>query len=417
MAHSRKRNILLIILSFVLLIIAVLVGYVVWLSSHYKQIIMARLPGIIANSTDSIYHISFSDINVSFFDHQVTITDVKLWPDVEQVKRMKAARRHVPPTLSTVSIASIDASGIAWGDLLSDKSLDCKNVVVHNLKWLLLCHPDPGDSLFTRDKSKNPSINPVTVAHVKIINPNVTYHYTGTKEDFYFHMKGGNAELNDWVYNYDEHKDTSTFLYAHDGKVRFDSVIFSKPSGRYIVKKPDIDFTSTPNSVTLNLVKIKHMVDDDQQTGKEKEIYNLDFPVIELMGFNWNRLINDGELVVPRVNATEPNIDIQYIRANAPKNARIGSYPNQLLLQVGLKTDIETLNIEKGHFKYTEVTPKGDQGTIIFSNINALFSYCGFFSRPVHMLPQSADEPPGCVPCKRGRHLTGLLPRHRVVRI
>ena len=336
--------------------------------------IAERLPGIVAKSTDSIYHISFTDINVSFYDHTVTITNLKLWPDEAQVKTMGNQRRHVPPTLSTVSIPMLEASGIEWKNLVSSKSFDCKSVVVHGLKWLLVCHPHPGDSLFTRDKHKEPGINRVTVARVNIINPDVTYQYKGSRENFSCSMKGGKAELNDWAYNYDEQRDTSTFLYAHNGKVRFESFTFSKPAGVYTVKTPDIDFETTANSVILKSVKIRHMTDIDQQTKKEKEIYNLAFPYIDLIGFNWYRLINSGELMVPQVNAHEPNIDIRYIPENAPKNSRAGGYPNQLLLQVGLQTNIEEVNIKNGHFKYVEITRKGDEGLIKFTNIHGRFS-------------------------------------------
>jgi len=393
-----KHKALRIVVSLFVLIIAGIMGYAVWLSHHYKQIIKDQLPGIVTNSTDSIYHISFSDISVSFYDHRVTITDLKLWPDNEQVQRMREQRRHILSTLSTVSIPSLEAYGIAWGDLVSEKSLDCKSIVVHNLKWLMVCHPNPGDSSFTRDKHKDPKITRVTATVVNFINPDITYHYKGLKEEFYCYMKGGKAELSNWVYNYDEHKDTCSFLYAHSGKVRFESFIFSKPTGRYVIKSPDLDFRTTANSVTLTSVKIKHMVDYDQQNGKEKEIYNLNFPTIELAGFNWYQLVNDAELTVPKVTGESPVIDIQFMRKNAAKNPRMGSYPNQLLLQVGLKTNIEVLNIKKGYFKYTEVTPKGDQGTIIFSNINGQF-------RNITNIPSAIAQHKSCTAKLEGKFM------------
>ena len=345
-----------------------------WLSLHYKRIISDKLPEIVTNSSDSVYHISFNDISVNIFTHRVTITDLKLWPDEKQVAWLIKQHRSTPVTLSTVHIPYLEADGIKWEDLISNKSLDCKNVVVHDLKWSMLCKQSPDDPLLTHDKKKDPAIGRITSQTVHFIQPDVTYHYIGTKSTFDFFMKGGTADLNNFAYNYDPTKDTSTFLYAHSGKVRFESIIFSKPSGLYIIKMPDIDFSTTANTVTLKLVKIKQMRDNDPQTGKTKEIYNIDIPSLELAGFNWNKLINHGVLKVPKANANDPSIEIQYIRENNPANGRMGAYPQQLLLQVGLKTNIEELNIHNGLFKYTEVTPKGDQGTVIFSGINGQFS-------------------------------------------
>ena len=369
------RKTLIIIISIFLLIVAGVFAYSLWLSHHYKSIIMARLPEAVLKSTDSVYHISFSDITVSLAGHTVTLTDVHLWPDMEQVKALKAAGRSVPPTLSTLSIPSLEANGIVWRDLVDKHSVDCGHVTVHNLKWLLSCRPDPNAATAIHDKKKTPTITRVTAAKVDFDNPDVTYDYTGPKTHFSCHMNGGSAMLNNFVYNYDEHKDTSVFLYARSGKLRFKSFQLNKPNGHYHINSPLLDFESTDNSVTLKSVHIKNMTDDDPTTGKEKEFYNFTFPKVELVGLNWNQLVNDGELLIPTVNATEPFIDIHFIRANENKNASaMGSYPNQLLLQVGLQTDLRVVNMTKAHFRYTEVTPKGDEGTIDFSDIKAKFS-------------------------------------------
>ncbi len=373
MARSKARAILYIIFFLITALIVCAGGTAFWLSYHYKEIIREQLPEMVIKSTDSIYHISFADISVSLWSHDITLTGVKLWPDEKQAGFLRSQRRSVPPTLSTVSIPSLVATGISWGDIISNQSIDCKHVVVDNINWMMKCAPHPGDSLFTHKEKKKPTISRITSEVVDFTNPEVSYYYKGAKENFDCKMKGGTVVLQNFVYNYDHQKDTSLFLYARAGKVRFESFIFSKPAGRYIIKKPDIDFETSPNSITLKSVKIKEMADNDQQTGKTKEIFDLNFPRIELAGFNWSRLIYDGVLRIPKGIATAPSINIRYIRENNPANSHKGSYPNQLLLQVGLKTSIHEMDISNGHFKYTEVTPKGDEGTIEFTGIHGSF--------------------------------------------
>ena len=373
MAKGKRNIILRIVVSTVLILVTCFLCVAWWLSLHYKQIISDKLPEIVANSSDSVYHISFTDISINIFTHKVTITDLRLWADEKQVAALRAQRRSTPVTLSTVHIPYLEAYGITWKDLISNKSFDCENVVVHDLKWSMLCKQHPGDSLFTHDKKRDPKISRITSQTVHFIKPDITYHYIGAKSIFDFFMKGGTADLNNFVYNYDPTKDTSTFLYSQSGKVRFESLIFSKPTGRYIIKTPDIDFATTANTVTLKLVKIKQMRDNDPKTGKTKEIYNIDIPSLVLAGFNWNKLINHGVLKVPKADANNPSIEIQYIRENNSSSGRMGAYPQQLLLQVGLKTNIEELNVHNGYFKYTELTSKGNQGTVEFTGINGQF--------------------------------------------
>ncbi len=373
MARSKVRTLLSVLgLIFVAIFISAII-ITTWFSYNYKSILASRLPEMITRSTDSIYHISFKDITISFWDHNITLTDVKLWPDEKQVANLRSQRRSVPPTLSTVSIPSLVGTGISWYDIFSNKSLDCKHVVVYNLNWKMNCSPHPEDSLFTHDEKKKPKISRVTSAVVDFVKPEVDYYYKGSKENFDCTMKGGKVALQNFVYNFDQKIDTSLFLYARSGKVRFEHFVFSKPAGRYIINAPILDFETTPNSVTLKSVKIKEMADNDPQTGKTKETYDLDFPSIELHDFNWSKLIYDGVLRIPKGVAVGPYISIRYIRENNKARGRKDSYPNQLLLQVGLKTSIHEMDINSGHFKYTEVTPKGDEGTIEFSGIHGSF--------------------------------------------
>ena len=48
----------------------------------------------------------------------------------------------------------------------------------------------------------------------------------------------------------------------------------------------------------------------------------------------------------------------------------MGSYPHQLLLQVGLNTNLEIITLHKGHIKYTEVIKNEDDAVIEFTDIN-----------------------------------------------
>ena len=373
MSRPLKHKVLRIFLIVVAFTLLMSGGFVWWLSSHYKQLIKDQLPAAILQSTDSIYHVSFNDVNVNLFTRTVSITGLKLAPDMQQVKRLQAAHRHTPPTISTLSIPAAQAYGIHWRDL-AHGVFDCDRVMISKLKWRMLCAPNPSDKEFIRDKKKAPKITRFAASQVDFVAPDITYDYQGVKDSFTCHMAGGTAELHNWAYNYDDAKDTSTFLYAQNGKLRIDSFILNKKAGRYIVKKPLLDFKSTASSVTLENVKLNQLTYYDDHTTNVREVYDLKFPSIELGGFNWNRLINDDHLQVAQLNSTAPDIELRFMRENEDNSARMGSYPNQLLLQVGIHTNIHVLNIYDGHLKYTEITKEKHEGVIEFTQIKGSFS-------------------------------------------
>lgn len=369
MAISVKRKILYSLLSALLLIIAASGIFVVWLSTNYKTIIRERIPGILAKATDSLYCISYKDVEINLSGHTITLTGVKLWPDPKQVKARIAQNRRVPPTLSTVSIPLLQAYGLNWSGIITNKTIACDSVIVHKLKWLLDSDPRRKKGKSKDETPKKPFLERIMAAHVHVLDPDVTFSFTGPRTNFQCFMKGGNVSLTDWIYNNDQDQDTSVFLFSRKGEVRFDNFVFLKKAGRYTIHKPLLNFSSSPNSVSLEEVKIKKMVKHDVETGEEREIYDLDFPAINLVGFNWKKLINNNTLQLSEVKATQPGISIKQVSSSAPSN-RMGSYPHQLLLQVGLNTNLKTINITRGHIKYTEVIEKGEDAVIEFTDIN-----------------------------------------------
>ena len=65
MSKQNKHIILRIVLGVLLLIIVGAAGFSIWVAQHYKAVLMERLPGWVAKTTDSAYNISVEDISFS----------------------------------------------------------------------------------------------------------------------------------------------------------------------------------------------------------------------------------------------------------------------------------------------------------------------------------------------------------------
>jgi hypothetical protein len=365
MAAKRKYIVLRVLVSFMVVFFLAAGCGLLWLSHNYKRLILERAPGIIAKGSDSVYHLSIQDVDIHFWAGTATVTGLNIWPDKEQVKTLRARKHRVPPTLSTVTLPKVEISGICWTDLITSKSFDCSHVVVHHIKWTLEATPHPEDSLFPERPKRSGMIRRITALHGDVLEPEITYKYNGAATRFTAMLKGGNGVLNEFVYDYDDTKDTSNFLYANNGYVKPDSFIFLKQGSRYSVEHPGLDFETSPSSITLKFVKIMHLIDVNESSGNIQELYNLSFPKIEIISTNWNALINDGILSAKEINAPKAMIDIHYISANTTAHSKMGDYPNQQLHQVGLKTNIKKFNILDGLFRYTEPNEKSQQEAII----------------------------------------------------
>jgi hypothetical protein len=367
----KKRYVLLrVALGLITTVLAGIVVFCFWLSAHYKSIVMERVPLMITRSSDSIYHISFSDISINIFKHNLTLVNVHLWPDTNRVNILRQRNNYAPNTVSIVFAPKIEVYGIRWDDIVTNKSFDSKDIVVYNPKCVMRTIKHHPDLSMIEEKKGHSLIKRFSAARLTVINPDFTYQYSGDKNNYIFFSKGGKVVVADWAIDEDITKDTSTILYAKNGILTPDSFIFQKDGRCYCAKAPNIEFTTAGNSVTVKNVRIKQMQDMEQLSGRVLEVYNFNFPEIELVDFNWKKLLNDNTLLASCINVSEPYIDVRYVRAYFPIGEnRVGRFPHQIIREA-IKTNIRSMQIKNGTIKYTEPGKNGKEGTVAFNDIN-----------------------------------------------
>ena len=374
MSKNRKKAILHILLISLLIIFISTGGFALWFSQHYKAIIRKNLPEWIAKATDSVYHISFDDVNINIFTRSVTLTGIKFWPDSLQLELRKQNKRRVFTT--TVNrIQKLVASGIDWTKLAS-KELYCRNITLYQPQSNILSDfSQKGLEERIPNKKNKGAIERMFVEQVEIIDPDVSFHYIGKNNTYYCYMKKGKVILNNWAMDIDNTKDTSSFLYAKNGSIQFESFIYREDSSLYQVKSTSLDFSSTGKSVKLKDVTIAPLMRRDefyQKIGHQKEIYNLHFPEIEIVDFNWKKLISDVQLHASVVNVTDPSIDIFFSTIPTPDTgSRVGNFPQQLLQKWGWNVSFNSINIKNAHIKYSELSQETRKtGIVVFDGVH-----------------------------------------------
>jgi len=329
---------------------------------------------MVAEKSDSLYHISIQDININFFKREITVTNLKLWADTIQANNLRQQKRYAPNTVSYLSAPRVELRGIKWGNILSGKSFDCAVMVAYNGVWFMETKTHHPDYSYTDEPQGRAMVTRFSAGRLEIINPDVTYHYVGDNNTYFCYLKGGNAVLNNWAIDRDVKKDTSTFLYAANGSVTPQLFRLDKDGKEYTVLTPNINFESSPNSITLKNVAVRHMEDVERSTGHMLESYNFDCPAIEVDNFNWKKLLHNDVLIASNIHTTDPFLEVHYQRNNfSPSTDRMGKYPHQLIREF-IKTYIGALTIENGRIEYNEPYDKGEEALFQFDNISGSFN-------------------------------------------
>jgi len=358
----------------------------VYVSQHYAHILKQRIPGWVAKTTDSMYNVSVGDISINIITRSVTIENVHFWPDTNQVNTVRK-RGLGPFTTFDIHIPKVEATGIMWEDLIADQSIVCGNFQIIEPRILISGIPKTqADSTFIAqtkalDTVKKPQgiVQSLAAGKIDVVRPNITYHFSGPDDSFYCYMKGGEIILNDWKLGAETKKDSSRFIFAKSGRIQLDSFIYSKPGSLYGMRSSNLDFNTNGDSIKLKNIMLTPLESREafyKQVGHQKEIYNMVFPSVQLVGFNWRKLMNEKTFEAKAINIDSASLEIYFSRLYAEnKESKIGKYPHQLLQKLKLKVKVDSLNLTNGHFKYTEVSEKTKKsGTIRFENVNGSLS-------------------------------------------
>lgn len=367
---KNKHKALYITLSIVGALLLILAGAATWISYHYKGILKARIPILVAENTDSLYHATVGDISINILTRKVTLRNVHFYADTQKIAELK--RKNIcPRTTYNFTIPEVYAGGIDWTALTSGSKFDCKYLVINNPVTIFNGIPREDTSRM----KKNGKAATLSAHEIFINNPDITYHYVSDSTDYSLRVKGGKIKFQDWLLDTRKGLDTANFLFSKNSVVNFDSFFYTKKDGMYNIGSAGIGFSSGNRDLTLKHMSIRLVGTHEQfykKIGEQKEIYDFYLPTVKFAGLDWKELINGRMLHADTMNIFNPSLELYFSRKYPEsKTSKVGKYPHQLLHSLGLKTDIRRLNIYNGHFKYTEQNKiTGKEAAITFEHVN-----------------------------------------------
>ena len=342
-----------------------------WLSQHYKPIIRQKLPQVVAKATDSLYKITFDDINISLTQKTVTATNVHFFPDSNVARNLKAQHR-LPSTLLDIRVPAFDVTGIAWGDAIA-KDVQCET--------LQLNHPDiivtvlPKDSLKTKDTAQKARVDKISIQQILFKNGSVTYKNATDKDTEKVDLRGVNATLNNWEFVPGKEEDTSRIFFAANATVSVDTVRFRQPNALYTMKVGAVSFDSKARSATIKDFAVIPAVSKEEfyrRVGRQLDMITLHFSLIKLEDLAWPKLMYDGILKADLVTIDKMDFS-DYLSRFPPFNniTKLGNYPQQVLMRTKLPIDIRRLQATHCNVKYTELDKRTNmEGVVDFSNVS-----------------------------------------------
>ena len=365
---SKKQKILITVAAIILLALIV-VGYVV--AYRYKAIIHKAIPVAVADATDSLYRISVKNVSINIMNRSVTLKGVHLWADSAEIARRNNDSMAKPLYVDVV-VPRLTVSGIMWDKLTGGEGYSCANFSI--IKPEIRVYKTDTALTIYDTIAPAPIEREFTASTVVMKAANIRYAVTVKSDTNMLQLKNCNIEMDNWEMGEESIKDTSRFLLAERAVIDVNTLLYSPPASDYHFSMAHIRFSTDDNKLTARNLKLNLKTSREEFLSKldrQKEIYELNLPTVELTGINRYKLLEKGELHIAAVHLNHSKLDILMDRRLPPNTkSKMGNYPNQLLQKLKLPLYVKVIKIHDGSLTYSEIVEKTDQkGSIHFNNI------------------------------------------------
>src|SRR5476651_1080733 len=99
--------------------------------NKWKPLLQQELKDLVLRSSDSLYHIEYSDFDLNITSGNATLSDFRLLPDTDIYKKL-VARKKAPDNLFTLSVKKLTIKNVGARKAYQEKILDIDNITIEN---------------------------------------------------------------------------------------------------------------------------------------------------------------------------------------------------------------------------------------------------------------------------------------------
>jgi len=96
---------------------------------RWKPLLQAEIKDLVLKSTDSLYHIEYSDFDLNIRSGNATLTNFKLIPDTAVYKKLVAMQK-APDNLFTLSVKKLSINNLEAVKAYKEKILNISNISI-----------------------------------------------------------------------------------------------------------------------------------------------------------------------------------------------------------------------------------------------------------------------------------------------
>src|ERR1700679_2465075 len=133
--HPKKKKRIWPWVLLAVVVILCVTGYYLYnrylANNRWKPILQAQLKQLVLKSSDSLYHIEYSDFDLNITSGDATLSDFKLVPDTAVYEKLVALKK-APDNLFILSVKKLSIKNVGARKAYKEKMLNIDNISIEN---------------------------------------------------------------------------------------------------------------------------------------------------------------------------------------------------------------------------------------------------------------------------------------------
>jgi hypothetical protein len=372
---------------FVILLILVIIGggfyyfYNKFIAENrWKPYLQEKLKELVLKTTDSLYHIDYSDFDLNITSGNATLTDFKLIPDTNIYNKLVALKK-APDDLFILEVKKLSIKNIGAVKAYKQQILDISNISIEKPNLTIINKRYAFNDTVKVGKPKSPyelikkTFKQLRIDSISLKDISLNYINKSNPVIKSTALKHLNINISDVFIDSLSAKDTGRFYYTKGIEIRINDYSIATPDSLYRANIKQIYFSTSKKQIFLDGVSFLPRYSKAgfyRKTGEPGDIYNLKFNRIGINDIDLQRFLRNQKLYAGTLNIANAKVQIYSNNAyKGPKSNKIGKDPEQALQKVALDMRLKRINIRNTLISYSEAdATSGYTGVITFNNTN-----------------------------------------------
>ena len=350
----------------------------------WKPILQAKLKELVLKSSDSLYHIEYSDFDLNIASGDATLSNFKLIPDTAVYQKLVALKK-APDNIFHLDVKKLTIKNVGARKAYQEKMLDISDISIDKPNLTIISKRYAFNDTVKVGKPKAPYeimkkiFKQLRIDSISLKDISVNYinkNHPVTKRTALKHL---DIHISNVLIDSLSGQDPKRFYYTKGIDVTVHDYHIATPDSLYNVDLKRIYFSTSQRQIILDKVSFLpryNKTDFYKKVGEATDRFTLRFNQIAMSDIDLQSILRDQILYAGTIDIKKSNVDIYNNNAyKGHKSSKIGKDPHQALQNVALDMKFKRLNISNTNISYSEAdATSGATGVIIFNNTTGYFN-------------------------------------------